>query len=389
MAFVVRLRKNLKKTILQGDPWLYKEALSQLDHTDKALLCKVVGSKNEFICWGLYSPESSLAVRVLSVQKQQPNQRYFEQMLCAAVQLRKFLFDDHQSTNCFRLINGEGDYLPGIICDVYADVAVIQFDGKGPYEFWDQEWLALWILKNTPCQSVYLKPRSDLKVNAFFWGKSLSEESIQVIENHCVFEVNFVSGQKTGFFLDQRENRNYIKLISKNRTVLNLFSYTGGFSVYSGVGGAKQVVSVDVSQEALNLAKINWDLNHLNPSAHKMECVDIFKYDFQNNKLFDIVVCDPPSLARSEKHKEGAILKYIELFSAAAKCVDERGHLVLSSCSSHINFDDFFKIIQHSLSKSRKRGQVFRVSGQGADHPYPHVCPHLRYLKFVDLVIFS
>ena len=147
------------------------------------------------------------------------------------------------------------------------------------------------------------------------------------------------------------------------------------------------MTSVDIASEAVEMAHENWLLNSLDKERHYKTVADVFEF-LQSHKLkYDIVICDPPSLAKSEKHKEQAVNKYIETFALAAKRVNKGGHLVLSSCSSHISFEDFHTIIQKALSGARLRGQILRVSGQGADHPYPHACPQLRYLKFVDLVV--
>jgi 23S rRNA (cytosine1962-C5)-methyltransferase len=333
----------------------------------------------------MFDPQSALAVRMISLQKAPPQTSFFENRLAQAWQLRSHVLS--AATNCFRLINGEGDLLPGIICDVYADVAVLQFDGPGPYNFWDPDFMARWLLKNTPCRTVYFKPRHDSRERALEWGHPLGEGKIQVYENNCQFYVDVVHGQKTGFFLDQRDNRNYLKTIAKGQSVINLFSYSGGFSVYAGIGGAQHVTSVDIAQEALDLAEKNWQLNGLNPTQHLNTRANVFEYLKDHRKQYDIAICDPPSLAKAEKHKATAVQKYIETFADSARIVKAGGHLLLSSCSSHIGFNDFQEIITAALSKTRQRAQVLRVSGQGPDHPYPHACEQLRYLKFADLVL--
>lgn len=382
----LRLNRNLRKSLLQGDPWVYRQALKAPPSGKKPTLCRVEDQKGEFIGWGMADPHSPLAVRMLSLEKKAPDQSYFENLLRSAWDHRSFI--DRAKTNCFRFLNGEGDLTPGLVCDVYGDLAVLQFDGDGPYEYWDQEWLADWMLNNTRCESVYFKPRHDSKQKAQVWGRAEFQKPMEVLENELSFFVDVVDGQKTGFFLDQRDNRNYVRSISSNKSVLNLFSYTGGFSIYAGAGGALNVTSVDISQAALALAQKSWLANNLKPNHHITQCMDVFE-EIQNSKSqYDIVICDPPSLAKSEKHKEQAIKKYVETFAGAAKKVSSGGHLVLSSCSSHISFNDFQAIVEASLSKSRKRGQVLRVSGQGADHPFPNACPHLRYLKFYDLRLY-
>lgn len=381
------LNRNLRKNLLQGSPWVYAEALIKNKDLKTTGLCKLKDSRNSFVCWGMYDPQSPLAFRVLSLDEKPPTKVFYEQLILQAIETRKNI--GLQNTNCFRLINGEGDFLPGFICDIYNNIAVIQFDGQGPYDFWDQNWIAEILIKNTDCEAVYYKPRYSSSNKPLIWGKEdLIDSLSEVLENDVKFYVDIIQGQKTGFFLDQRENRSYVKKLSKSKSVMNLFSYSGGFSVYAGLGGATKVTSVDIAQGALELAEKNWLLNNLEPKQHRSICADVFDFIHTTEDKYDIVICDPPSLAKSEKHKDQALQKYIETFAAAAKKVLPKGHLILSSCSSHISFNDFNEIATSALSKARKRGQILRVSGQGPDHPYPHACPELRYLKFMDIITY-
>jgi 23S rRNA (cytosine1962-C5)-methyltransferase len=367
------LKRNLRKSLLQGNPWIYKNNLSLPKEAIP-----------EFVAWGIFSKEGPLTFRLLSLDKNPPQEKYFEETLSKALDLRSKIISSN--TTAYRLINGEGDFMPGLICDVYGDVAVLQFDGPSMYEFWDQDFLSSWILKNLKLKTIYFKPRHDSQLKPKTWGEPLTSNIVQCKENGLEFLVDIVEGQKTGFFLDQRDNRKYLSHIAKDQTVLNLFSYSGGFSVHAGSNFAKSVTSVDIAQGALDLSQKIWSLNKFS-TEHKTICADVFEYLNSDSQKFDIVICDPPSLAKSESQKELAMNKYIEVFSLAAKKVKSGGHLVLSSCSSHIHFDDFEIIVNEALSKARKRGQTLRLSGQGADHPYPQACAHLRYLKFIDLII--
>ena len=370
---------------MQGHPWIYKDNLAIPREAGTTSLCKLKDQKNDLIGWGIYSPQSPLAFRLLTLDKNPPNAKYYTELLSQALQLRLSL--DPKMTNAYRLVNGEGDLMPGFICDVYGSVAVIQFDGQSMYEFWDQDFLANWILNSTNCLTVYFKPRHDSNLKSKIWGEELSSNLVQCRENGYEFLVDIKDGQKTGFFLDQRDNRQYLGQLANQKTVLNLFCYTGGFSVYAGMNQAKSVTSVDMAQGALDLSQKIWELNQLK-TPHKTVCADVFKYLANESEKFDIVICDPPSLAKSESQKQTAINKYIDTFALAAKKVKPGGHLVLSSCSSHISFNDFDVIASEALSKARQRGQTLRVSGQGLDHPYPQACPHLRYLKFMDLILY-
>jgi 23S rRNA (cytosine1962-C5)-methyltransferase len=381
----IKLNRDLRKNILRGHPWVYRESLEKPPKIDESCLCQLLDKKGEFLAWAIYSPQSPLAIRILNCDKKPPNPAYFSEKLMQALNLRIHL--NSNQTNCYRLINGEGDLLPGFVCDIYNNVAVMQFDGQDCFNFWDQNFLAQWLLDNLKVQTVYLKPRHSDTSKAMFWGQELDSDIVEVSENGIQFKVNIVNGQKTGFFIDQRDNRNYFKEFSKDKTVLNLFSYTGGFSLAAGAGGAKKVTSIDMAPEAIKLCDDNWQLNNLDPSKHSGLVKDVFLYLKDVKEGFDIVMVDPPSMTHSESTKNTAIKSYIDLFSQALKLVNKNQHLFLSSCSSHITFNDFFDIIDEVMSVNRKTSQILRVSGQGFDHPYPHYCHELRYLKFVHLLI--
>ena len=363
---------------------MYKEALSPVSPVAKAQLCQVLDVKGE-LGWAIYDPHGPLSLRILTTQKTPPNQAFYERRFARAYALRKGVRSD--LTNSYRLFAGEGDLLPGLVCDVYGEVAVVQFDGQGPGEFWDKAMVANWLLNNTKCKSVVEKTRrnSDRTTEALGGVPAESEQTIS--ENGVLFKVNLEKGQKTGFFLDQRDNRNYVRSMSQGKSVLNLFSYTGGFSVYAGLGGAKRVASLDVSKGAIQMAEENWALNGLDPKNHVGLCVDVFEYLRGDAEMWDHIIVDPPSMSHSEQHRAQAKIKYTELFAEAAKRVVEGGELSVSSCSSHVSFDDFFEIIEEALSLARRTGQILRVSGQGPDHPFPHACHELRYLKFVHIAL--
>lgn len=386
----IYLKKNLRKSILRGHPWIYGDALKMSDSSKPNDLVQIYDNKG-FLAWGFYDPYSPIKVRVLSTQSQKPNQALFLNRVTSALRLRKNL--SSQGTNAFRCINGEADYLPGCVCDIYNDVAVLQFDGQGPHEFWTQYLSPEELLKTLDVQSLYLKCRH-INSNRAELIAGRENSTPQILENYIKFEVDILNGQKTGFFLDQRENRNYVRHLSHQKRVLNLFSYTGGFSVYAGAGGASHVCSVDIAQAALAQAQCNWELNNLPKERHEIVTVDVHDFlQVQLRKgispieLWDVIIVDPPSMAKAKEHKEIAIRKYVELFSLAAKLLSPQGHLILSSCSSHINFEDFHDIISECLSKVRKRGQILRVSGQAPDHPYLQACREQEYLKFFDIVV--
>jgi len=263
----------------------------------------------------------------------------------------------------------------------------VQFDGQGPSEFWDRDLITKWLLENSGCKTVIEKNRRSADRTVELLGGATFSNEVVIQENGVKFLVNLEKGQKTGFFLDQRDNRNYVGQMNAGKSVLNLFSYTGGFSMYAGRGNAKRVASLDIAPGAIDMAEENWKLNGLDPAHHRGLCVDVFEYLNGEKEMWDHIIVDPPSMGHSEEDKARSIKKYVEVFTASAKRVSPRGQLSLSSCSSHISFHDFFDIIHESLSEARRTGQILRVSGQGPDHPFPHACPELRYLKYVHLAL--
>jgi 23S rRNA (cytosine1962-C5)-methyltransferase len=380
----IKIIRNLRKSILRGHPWVYKEAIEVPKNIPQAQLCQVSDTKGE-LGWAIYDPHGPLSLRMLSTGEAPPQAKYFETRFKNALSMRSSVRSE--STNAFRLFNGEGDLLPGLVCDVYDKVAVLQFDGQGPGEFWDKTLITKWLLEHTGCKTVVEKARrSHESKTVQLLGGDLFENEIVIKENGALFKVNLEKGQKTGFFLDQRDNRGYVKTVSQNKSVLNLFSYSGGFSIYAGLGGASKVTSVDISKGAITLADENWALNNIK-SEHEGLAVDVFEYLKTGKDKWDHIIVDPPSMSHSEDQKDLAKTKYIEVFSLAAKRVQPGGMLSLSSCSSHITFNDFFEIIDETLSQARRTGQVLKISGQGLDHPFPHACLELRYLKFVNLVL--
>lgn len=380
----IKMARNLRRTVLRGHPWVYEEALTGVPRVEKAQLCQVLDAKGE-LAWAIFDPHGPLSLRILSTEKPPPTAHLFARRFARAYELRQGV--RASQTNAYRLFNGEGDLLPGLVCDVYDTVAVLQFDGQGPSEFWDKPVIAEWLLQNTSCKTVIEKNRRNAERSTEHLAGDVSASEVVIRENGALFKVNLEKGQKTGFFLDQRDNRNYVRQMASGRSILNLFSYTGGFSIYAGLGGATRVASLDIARGAISMAEENWRLNGLPAANHTGLCVDVFEYLRGENEPWDHILVDPPSMGHAESGKAVAKAKYIELFTAAAKRVNSLGQLSLSSCSSHIAFADFFDIINEALSLARRRGQIVRVSGQGPDHPFPHACPELRYLKFVHLAL--
>ena len=377
----IQLKRNLRKSIKRGHPWVYKDAIEVKKRESAKASFALLNDNKGLVSKGIYDSTSPIAFRALDFNPLKAKE--LDQELNRAFLKRKSLLKF--STTGYRLINGEGDGFSGLICDIYGDKAVLQFDGSGMEHFWRQTEVSEKILSELDfINTVLFKPRGGESLELLS-GEELKSHDVYFMENGLKFKANILKGQKTGFFFDQRDNRNYVKDYVGGQTLLNAFSYTGGFSVYAGVSGKEKVVSLDLSPGAVDDAHENWMLNELVPSRHEGISADAFEFFESNKKTFDSVIVDPPSMTSSQKTKSRAISKYTDLFSIAAKVVKSRGDLILSSCSSQISFEDFNGIVAEALSKAQKKGKVLRFSGQGIDHPYPHFCPELRYLKFIHI----
>lgn len=379
----LKLTRNLRKRLKQGHPWVYQDAFQVIkgDSAGKASFASIVDSKGE-VCKGVFDPKSRLGFRSLNLKSL--SREEIQSEVRRAYKIRKAF--DPLKTNAYRLIAGEGDGFAGFICDVYDSVVVFQFDGASMEDFWLSLPLAEIILGlDEKFKTVVLKSRENKRELKILAGDDLESPILRFNENTVLFETDLAKAQKTGFFLDQRDNREYIRQISFGKTVWNIFSYTGGFSVYAGMGGAEKVYSVDISKGAIEQSVINWKINALDESKHEGMCVDAFEF-LKNERLkADMLIVDPPSMTSSKDSKAIAFKKYTDLFSHAARNVKKGGDLILSSCSSQVSFEDFKEIVSEALSVAGKRGRVLRISGQGMDHPYPHACEELRYLKFMHI----
>lgn len=384
----LRLARDLTRAIKRGHPWVYADALQQRPKASAGaravLLDKKQGRK---IALGFYDAGSPLAFRVCTTNPAELlDDTWAQKQMLRALRLRQLLFDSQ--TTGFRLFNGEGDGLPGLICDVYGNTAVLQLDGAGPGGFWDIFGVAHWLANRLPLKAVYQRSQSrNIHQSRPLLGDAPAAP-IPFLENGVRFTADVVNGQKTGFFLDQRENRRQIRGVSAGRQVLNLFGYTGGFSVYAGLGGAARVTTVDLAAPALEAAGHHWQLNGLPPAAHQTAQADAFEYLAQAAKTgqtWELVVVDPPSFASSKEAVAKAIAAYQNLIAAAATVTSGDGLLAAASCSSHVDLPMFLAACEEGISRARRRATLLRVSGQPPDHPTPLPFSEFRYLKFALL----
>ncbi|MFK8138211.1 MAG: class I SAM-dependent rRNA methyltransferase [Bdellovibrionales bacterium] len=379
------LKRNLVKKLKQGSPWIYKESIDVQEQT-KLSLAKLI-YKKQVVAWGLYTPNSPLSFRQLVIGDKYKSQ-WLEERILRAIELRKSLLNS-SSTNCLRLIYGEADLIPGLIVDVYNSTLVFQLDDPSFGAFYDLEKIAEFIQSKLQTQFAFFKSRHDQKTDS----RDLIGESprkIEIMENSVRFSVDIENGQKTGFFIDQRENREYVRGISEGKKVLNLFSYTGGFSLYAGAGKAQKVVSVDIAKPATANTTYNWELNpELNSMENEELAQNVFDYLDELQENFDLIIVDPPSFSNTETNKESALGAYKKVFVKAIKHLNPSGDICFSSCSSHIDMEQFLELVQECLSTAKKRAQVLRSASAGSDHPFLLPGYEMRYLKFVHCKLYS
>ena len=387
----LKLTRDITKHIKRGNPWVFSDAVDKIKAPEGSYTI-LSSHKNEIIAHGFYSPNINLAFRVLNLGDKKFNDLEVEKRLHRAMANKKHLLTGENK--CFRFLNGEGDELPGVVADFYDGIIVLKLDGTASENFWVKEAFAAFFMeqKEIPVKCVYFKRKNrEEEKGMILAGECDNLTDLEFLEHGVKFRTNIIDAAKTGFFLDQRENRNFIRSISKDKTLLNLFGYTGGFSVYAGLGGASKVTTVDIAPNAIKGAEINWDINHLSPEKHEGICIDAFEFvaDAQKQKkMWDIVITDPPSFAPNQKAVDSAKDAYTKVFADSLKLVKDGGFFAASSCSGHISFEVFLEIVQEALSKSRRRGKVLLIKGQPEDHPFPFALPEMRYLKFVYLQVF-
>ncbi len=375
----VILKKGREGADSRNHPWIFSGAIHLIDERIKAGdIVRVESSKNEFIGIGTFS-SGSISVRILSRVDTIIDKNFFVYKIKKAKDLRDIL---NINSNAYRLVHGEGDNLSGLIIDRYNNVFVIQAHDEGIYYKIDLIKDALVeifgkdiIVYNKSNKTIpFLK---DVEDN-FIYGESIAET--EIIENGNKFIIDFVKGQKTGFFIDQRDNRERLKSFAKDKKVLNTFAYTGGFSVYALSAGAKECTSVDASDNALsilnqNIAKNNFSQNHKSVNS------DIFKFFEKNEEKFELIVVDPPAFAKHQKAKKQALNGYTRLNLMAINSLKENGVIFTFSCSQAISEDEFQRAIFNAVLQSNRECKILDKLSQPADHPRNIFHQEGKYLK--------
>lgn len=388
----IYLKKGKEESLRRFHPWIFSGAIHHIDEqVEEGEIVRVLTLSGEFLAVGHYQI-GTITVRVLSFEDCEINDYFWRLKIQTAFELRKaigVIAGEHNNT--YRLIHGEGDNLPGLVIDCYGDTAVIQAYSIGMhisrYVICDA-LLAVWKV-STP--SVYYKSETTLlhKIgvgleNGFIVGKK--NDNI-VVENGLKFQVDWIKGQKTGFFIDQRDNRSLLEKFAEGRSVLNMFSYTGGFSVYAMRGGAKLVHSVDSSPKAIDLTNANIKLNFQNDSRHESFCEDAFKFLDRSDDKYDLIILDPPAFAKHRAALHNALKGYIRLNTRGFEKIKQRGLLFTFSCSQIVTKENFRNAVFTAATLAGRKVRILYQLHQPADHPVNIFHPEGEYLKGLVLYV--
>jgi 23S rRNA (cytosine1962-C5)-methyltransferase len=388
----VTLKSGRERSLLNRHPWVFSGGVHTLPDCDDGSLVSVRAADGSVLGSGYLNRKSSIVVRMLRFDEGNPRDAVFENLERAVLMREQAHASwlDASVTNAYRLVNSEGDFVPGLIVDRYGDVLVFQISTLG-IEVMRSEIVA-WFKKRLAPRVIFEKSTSGARKEE---GLDPREgvldgdepEKVTILENGHKFAVRFRDSQKTGFFLDQREMRVLIGDLAPGRSVLNCFSYTGGFSVYAAKAGARSVESVDVSSPAIDGAKENFELNGLSSEQHSFRAVDVFDRLRESEDLFDIVILDPPAFAKRRTHVQQACKGYSEINREGMKRVSPGGYLITSSCSHFVD-DKLFQ--QVAFQAARDAGRSIRVVGHhrhAFDHPVSIFHPEGAYLKSLVLQV--
>lgn len=376
MVHITIDQKKLKP-LLQGHCWVFSGAIKNHSQPKSAGIAALWTEDRQLIGYAFTDPESQIACRIFHTGEAPESgfkTEYWRSKFNRARESR-LAWLDKKTTNCYRLIHAEGDGLPGIIADVYGEKTVVLHTLITVTGQWADTWIG--ILQEMGFHHIFHRHGHDKK------GKWMGEkpDEILVTENNLQFLVDVERGQKTGFFLDQRESRKWIGSLAKDRTVLNAFSFTGGFSMYALQGGAKQVVSVDISEEACAMAVKNARINGFPLENHQATASDCFDYLRTMDNRFDMIILDPPAFAKSAQAVDKAGRGYKDINLLAMKKIQSGGLLASFSCSQHINRELFRKILAGAAADARREVRILGEFSQPADHPIAIGHPEGAYLK--------
>ena len=386
----IQLKRGKEESLLRFHPWVFSGAIQHIDDgIEEGDVVRVVTSTSDFIAVGHYQ-EGSIAVRVLSFRDVAIDDQFWAARLQSALSLRQAIqLADSPTNNTYRLVHGEGDHLPGLIIDVYGKTAVMQAHSIGMHLCRRQIADQLVAVMGSRIQNVYYKSETTLPYmepeNGFLYGGSSDNVAV---ENGLLFYVDWLRGQKTGFFVDQRENRSLLEHYAHGRRLLNMFCYTGGFSFYAMRGGASIVHSVDSSAKAIELTNRNVALNFPGDERHQAFCEDAFKFlETADRQQYDLVILDPPAFAKHRGALHNALKGYTRLNQKAFQIIQPGGILFTFSCSQVVTKDHFRNAVFTAAAQARRKVRILHQLHQPADHPINIYHPEGEYLKGLVLYV--
>lgn len=388
----VILKRGKEESLKRFHPWVFSGAIQQIPQpVDEGEVVHVLTSSGQFIAVGHYQV-GSIAVRVLSFRDVTIDSDYWTSRLQSALTMRLAIgIVDNPNNNTYRLVHGEGDHLPGLVIDVYGKTAVMQAHSVGMHICRHEIAQALVRVMGERVENIYYKSETTLpfkaelgQENGFIYGGSKDNTAI---ENGLKFHVDWLKGQKTGFFVDQRENRSLLEHYAHGRKVLNMFCYTGGFSFYAMRGGAQIVHSVDSSAKAIELTKSNVELNFPDDHRHEAFCEDAFKFLEQLGSRYDLIVLDPPAFAKHRAALHNALKGYIRLNAKAFEKIASGGILFTFSCSQVVTKDNFRNAVFTAAAMAGRKVRILHQLHQPADHPINIYHPEGEYLKGLVLYV--
>ena len=384
----VYLKRGKEESLLRFHPWIFSGAIHHTDNgIEEGEVVRVVTENGDFIAVGHYQ-QGSIAVRVLTFNEVEIDDQFWESRLQSALDMRLSIgLVNNPQTNAYRLVHGEGDLLPGLIIDVYGDTAVMQAHSIGMHLSRHAIAQALAKVMNNRVSNIYYKSETTLSFvepeNGFLLGET---DNNIAVENGLKFYVDWLRGQKTGFFVDQRENRALLEKYSADKNVLNMFCYTGGFSFYAMRGGAKSVHSVDSSAKAIELTRRNVELNFPGDSRHEAFCEDAFKY-LDKIQGYNLIILDPPAFAKHRGALHNALKGYTRLNQKAFEKIEKGGILFTFSCSQVVTKEHFRNAVFTAAALAKRKVRILHQLHQPADHPINIYHPEGEYLKGLVLYV--
>lgn len=390
----IRLKKGKEESLKRFHPWVFSGAIQHIDDgVEEGDVVRVINFGGEFIGVGHYQ-QGSIAVRILTFADVEIDAEFWQSRLRSAFLMRLSIgIAGNPQNNTYRLVHGEGDNLPGLIIDVYDKTAVMQAHSIGMHLMRKEIAKALVEVMGSHISHIYYKSETTLPfmteddMNGFLYGGS--DDNI-ALENGLKFRVDWLRGQKTGFFVDQRENRSLLEKYAKGKRVLNMFCYTGGFSFYAMRGGAELVHSVDSSEKAIALTKENVALNFPDDSRHAAYCEDAFKFldsIGNNHTTYNLIVLDPPAFAKHRGALHNALKGYTRLNQKAFEKIEKGGILFTFSCSQVVTKDHFRNAVFTAAALAKRKVRILHQLHQPADHPINIYHPEGEYLKGLVLYV--